>query len=203
MKNDVVILIDCWAGHQGSLDLRTPMCRNIIESTKEIDPGLVVMATYDSNEIFDSHLRHNNRWISTFWKYFGPHWRGNQNSRQKTHDLILNSDFSCEQVALTHLWQLEHMINQIHIPIQRVWFFGLHWNACIRDSGVGWSNVKNHWGLNKGQNLDILFKDNCTLKNAYETDSEPEIWPDIGEDSIIVCQDLGQHTWKLKNEYHA
>ena len=197
MSNDIVIIIDCWAGFIGPTDLRTKMCQNIISSINNINPALTVLATYGSNEIHDNYLKTHNPWVRSFWEYFPEFTDCRKNKNQETHNLILESNFDCKQIALTRFWQLEYLLNVIPNRIDRAWYFGLHWNRCIRDREIGWFNLKNHYNKNKNQKIEIIFKDNCTLKLLDNENCED--WPLFEYDEMTRCRELGNNTWILQD----
>lgn len=200
MSNDIVIIIDCWAGFIGPTDLRTQMCKNIVSSINHIDPYLVVLGTYGSNEIYDDNLKKHNPWIKSFWQFF-PEFknvRPNDLATDSTHSIILNSSFNCEQIALTQLWQLEYILNKSPNKLERAWYFGLHWNSCVKDREIGWFNLKNHYIKNKNRQIEIMTRENCTLKLLCKNNTELEVWPSLADDQLTFCKKLNDNDWVLQ-----
>jgi hypothetical protein len=197
MKKDVVIIIDCWAGHLGHTDLRTEMCKNILLSIDEIDPALTVLASYDTNDIFNEDLKINNSWISEYWKYFSDCADPSEYDNLYTHEILLNAKIKGKQIAIQRIWQFEYLLQQLSLEVDRIWFFGIHWNQCVRDRELGWYNVKNYAKKVWKKDIEILFKDNCTLKIPHEKLNLSEEWPLIAEDAATRCLSLGNHVWKL------
>lgn len=197
MNKDIVIIIDCWEGYHGPTDLRTDMCNNILLSIEEIDPALTILASYDTNDIFDKDLKINNPWVSEYWKHFSDCTDSLWPGKLRTHKILLNATTKGKQIAIQRIWQLEYAIQQLSLDVERIWFFGIHWNQCIRSRELGWNNIKNYAKKIWQKDIDILFKDNCTLKIPYEKSEFTEEWPVISGDRITVCSHVGDHTWKL------
>jgi hypothetical protein len=202
MKKDIVIIIDCWSGYHGPTDLRTEMCKNILSSIDEINPALTILASYDTIDIFDKNLKINNPWVTEYWKYFFDCPDLSEHGKRYTHEILLNATTSGKQIAIQRIWQFEYVIQQLSLDVDRIWYFGIHWNACLRDRELGWYNIKNYARQVWKKDIDILFKDNCTLKIPFEkfelSEEWPlEEWPMIGEDFTTSCLYVGDHTWKL------
>ena len=194
---DVVILIDCWENYGTVNKYRQKMFNNIVDSIEIIDPKLIVLASYQSNELFDNNLQKNNKWFSTFFEYF-PDFKNRLCGRPnyETSNTILWHNFNNLQIALTHQWQLDFVLNQNNIELNRAWFFGMHWHACLRNRELGWHNLKWYYKTKYRKDIDILFKDNCSLK----ADENGEFFPEIEYDNYIDAEYLGDHSWKLLNE---
>lgn len=205
--------MDCWAG--GSTELRNQMCQNIRAAIlQDIQPRLVILATHESHEVFDADLRHN-RWFSTFWQHF-PKFEDAFTlieGTTTTHPSILHSVFACQQVATTRWWQFQYLMDRLPGTVDRFWFFGLHWNICLRERELGWHNIRNHYRYNKQQKIDIMFRDDCMLAIPYDNFSvinshqsyidtnrdpaEHESWADIANDVFTRCESVGDHAWRL------
>lgn len=74
-----------------------------------------------------------------------------------------------------------------------LYYMGMHWNVCIRDRPVGWSNILSYISDN---NIDcrILFKENTIV--AYD-EKEIEHWPNFEQDKRTLCSKINDTTWQL------
>jgi len=202
--NDIVILIDCWA--DGPTALRGQMCQNIRTAIDQIKPRLAVLATYESSEIFDPGLTHN-QWISAFWNRFPDFEDALIEGSRATHPSIMDLRLDCEQVAATRWWQFQYLLDRMDRIPDRIWFFGLHWNICLRDRELGWHNIRYHFKHNTRHDTDIMFRDDCSLQIPYYPNTPSldtsqdlikfETWPDIVNDTATKCELVDNHVWRL------
>lgn len=163
---NIVILIDCWAGYLGPLDLRSKMCENIKRSINAIGPDLIIFATYG----------------------------------KKLHPVLKGSNFSNTANALS-LEEFKVAINELNLLTDiRCWFFGLHWNSCIKDRPMGWKSVYSFFH-HQGLHIDLLSREDCTLKIPFELSKELEIWPDFEHDTITKLSYVSNGNWIIHPDY--
>jgi hypothetical protein len=161
---DIVILIDCWEGSQNTEDLRSVMCSNIINNIQVIEPELVIFATYGKTAL---------------------------------HPILKNHTFQ-NQVNATSIEEFENLLEQLlhnYKPTTiNCWFFGLHWNSCIKDRPLGWYNV-HQFLLQKKLDVVLLAREDCTLKIPVEISEYLEVWADFEYDSMTMLNPISNGNW--------
>jgi hypothetical protein len=70
MSSEIVVLIDCWAVSIGPTMLRDRLYNNILTTISNIDPCLVVLASYNTAEFVDQNLQNNNLYFKNFKEVF-------------------------------------------------------------------------------------------------------------------------------------
>jgi hypothetical protein len=203
MSNEIVILIDCWSGSFDPITLRDKLYNNILNATSNIDPCLVVLASYNTAELTDQNLQNNNLYFKNFKEVFIDTRLDTvpvRYSDRVTDNIILDAKFKCMQIALEELWQLDHVVQNLKQDITKIWMFGLHWNMCIKDRPVGWKSLYTHAKQNWNNDVEIWSREDCTLILPYNDLGETldyETWPEFEYDRLTACKHYGNGNWKL------
>lgn len=177
MKTQIAVIIDCWPGHIGTLDLRSQMCRNVVANLRKIQPDLVVISTDDT-----------------------PDFKG---GIQGTHPIIRSADFACQTVYARELHELEQSLDHREWHLERVWVFGCHWNMCVAIQPLGYRTMR-RWARRRWPDVDIMFRDDCLLALPLRREIFPddqEFWPDLSQNHHLTpCKPVAgpdNHVWRL------
>jgi hypothetical protein len=209
----MVILIDCWAGSFGPTSLRDKLYNNILNAISNINPCLVALASYETNEFNDQNLLSNNFYFKNFKKEFldtkletisdkYSQYTMDDSTRyyRPTAKIILDAKFNCMQIALKELWQLDQVVKNLKQKIDKIWIFGLHWNQCLKDRPLGWKAVHAHAVRHWGSNVEIWSREDCTLIIPYNDLDKPlnfETWPTFEYDQLTLCKHYSNGDWKI------
>ena len=203
MSNEIVILIDCWVGSIGPTALRDRLYNNILNAISNINPCLVVLASYNTVEFGDRDLQNTNLYFRNFKEVFvdtGLTTFPIKDPEEVTDSIILDAKFDCTQIALEELWQLDHVVGNLKQDVSKIWIFGLHWNMCIKNRPVGWQSLYTHAKQNWNTDVEIWSREDCTLIQPYNDIGEPlnyETWPEFEYDQLTACKHYGNGNWKL------
>ena len=185
----LAILVDCWK-HLDGPEYKQ-LWENILNSLLKYNIQTVVLATHEYNikthwntdwfenthHIFFNGNLNRNKWVESLPVAIGTA----PSYIFETADTILNAKLPGKLKLMLHdSKQLEWYLLNIVPHIKNVWYFGVHWNICIKNRNIGTDKLINFFNQN---NINCLTDINCTLTemHQYPTNEELRSWQCIDQ----------------------
>lgn len=146
----IAILVDCWAHKHDPIYEKT--WKNIEFALQKKNIKTVVLATYEyditthwptqwfinTHHIFFNGNKNKNSWVQSLPQGIGtaPEYI------YQTADTILNIKTSALKLMIHNPDQLIWYLDEIAPHLKAVWYFGIHWDRCLKSRDIGYNNLK-------------------------------------------------------------
>ena len=148
----IAILIDCWEHCTQYDPIYEATWKNIEFSLQEKNIKAVVLATHsyditthwptqwftNTHQIFFNENKNKNSWVQSLPQDIGTA----PGYIYQTADSILNIKTDALKLMIHDPDQLIWYLTEIVPHLKVVWYFGIHWNMCLKNRNIGYNNLK-------------------------------------------------------------
>jgi hypothetical protein len=164
----IAILVDCWSHLSDQIYNKT--WANIENTIKEKNIQTVVLATHEyditthwptewfinTHDIFFNGNHNRDSWVKSL-----PYSIGSAADYcYQTAPDILNLKTHALKLMLHDSNQLKWYLKNITPHITNIWYFGCHWDICLKDRPIGYMHMKSFCIEN---NINILTDTQCVV----------------------------------------
>jgi hypothetical protein len=148
----IAILIDCWEHYTQQDPIYEATWKNIELAPQEKNIRTVALATHEyditthwttqwftnTHRIFFIGNKNKNSWVQSLPQGIGT----SPGYIYQTADTILNIKTNALKIMMHDPDQLVWYLTELAPHIKAVWYFGIHWNICLKDRNIGYNNLK-------------------------------------------------------------
>jgi hypothetical protein len=148
----IAILIDCWAHCAPRSPIYENTWKNIEFALQEKNIKTVVLATHEyditthwttqwftnTHHIFFNGNKNKNSWVQSLPQGIGTA----PGYIYQTADSILNIKTDALKLMIHDPDQLIWYLDEIVPHIKAVWYFGIHWDICLKVRNIGYMKLK-------------------------------------------------------------